>query len=120
MTFQEYVKYIGDRKISTFTGGPTEHWKPMIDLCSPCAVKYDFIAHLETLQVDTANILERIGGSDYMDLVVGQSPHGTGSSKNHTFGKYFDQLTEDNIEGIRWRYKKDFKVFGYSEKISVD
>ncbi len=119
VTFQEYVKYVGDRNISKFDGDPTEHWKPMIDLCLPCTVEYDIIAHLETLEIDTANILERIGGSEYMDLVVGQSPHGTGSSKNNTLVKYYDQLTEDDIEGIRWRYKEDFKVFGYGEQMLV-
>ncbi len=120
VTFQEYAKYIGDRRISKFSGSPTEHWHPMVDLCSPCTIKYDLIAHLETLETDTANILERIGGSEFMDLVVGQSPHGTSSSKSNIVVKYFDQLTEDDIEGIRWRYKKDFKLFGYSENISVD
>ncbi|XP_072028529.1 carbohydrate sulfotransferase 14-like [Amphiura filiformis] len=116
VTFQEFIKYIGDHKKVKFNGGPTEHWIPMFDLCNPCAVQYDIIGHLETLALDTKNILEQIGGLPYMDLVVGQSPHGTNSSKNKTLSKYFNQLTEEDIEGIRWRYKKDFKIFGYSDE----
>ncbi|XP_072028530.1 carbohydrate sulfotransferase 14-like [Amphiura filiformis] len=120
VTFQEFIKYIGDHKKVKFNGGPTEHWIPMFDLCNPCAVQYDIIGHLETLVLDTKNILEQIGGLPYMDLVLGQSPHGTNSSKNKTLRKYYHQLTEEDIEGIRWRYVKDFKIFGYSERVPID
>ncbi len=116
VTFQEYIKFIGDRDIRFVD----THWTPMVDFCLPCTVRYDIISHLETLEIDTANILEQLRASEYMDLVVGQSPHGTNSSQRKILSKYYDQLTEDDVEGIRWRYKWDFKVFGYSEKIPVN
>ncbi len=123
VTFQEYAKYIGDRELAKSLSSrrwKVVHSEAMIDICLPCTVEYDIIGHLETLKSDAANILERIRASEYMDLVVGQSFHGTNSSQREILSKYYDQLTEDDIEGIRWRYKWDFEVFGYSEKIPAD
>ncbi len=123
VTFQEYAKFIGDYELTKSLSGKklrVVHSEAIADLCLPCMVEYDIIGHLETLEIDAANILERIRASEYIDLVVGQSPHGTNSSQREILSKYYDQLTKDNVDGIRWKYNGDFKVFGYSEKIPAN
>ena len=137
VTFQEFVKYLGDPKV-TFTQPtqklanervkftsrhPEEHWMGMADMCFPCQVGYDFIGKLETLDTDTKFILKHIGVSHLSDIIHHIPPHSsdvkghpsaTNSSMNDVVKKYIEQLSTDDIEGLRWRYEKDFKIFGYT------
>ena len=121
VTFQEFVKFVVDPKLVNIEGKglQDQHWMPMIYSCLPCTVDYDIIGHLETLEIDAANILEQIGGSEYMDLVVGKSRHGTDSSQRKTLRKYFAQLTDEELQSLIYNYWYDFKVFGYSMNIPV-
>jgi hypothetical protein len=59
LTFAELVKYTVD----TFEAGNTldEHVRPMHHKsCNPCAFKFDYIAHLETLQTDFDYIFNKL------------------------------------------------------------
>ena len=57
-TFDEFVEYLIDpatTRYEPFNG----HWRPQFDLCHPCAVRYDFIGHFETIGEDSEYILRR-------------------------------------------------------------
>ena len=48
--FDEFVSLVVTR-----LGKPLDrHWKPMADLCYPCAVRYDFVGRYENLQAHAA------------------------------------------------------------------
>ena len=38
------------------------HWKPFHIACHPCAIEYDVIAKLDTIQGDASLIMERLTG----------------------------------------------------------
>ena len=44
--FDEFVSLVVMRLIKP----PDRHWRPMVDLCYPCAVRYDFVGRYENLQ----------------------------------------------------------------------
>ena len=131
VTFQEYVKYLGDPEV-TFTdprkpyrGGPEEHWMAMSELCFPCQMGYDYIGKLETLETDAKFILKHFGVPQLLDVIRNIPPHTghtkpsvTNSSKT-AVENYFKQVSDDDIDGLRWRYEKDFKIFGYNEDITA-
>lgn len=117
VTFQEFVKYLGDPTVMINPSSYEQHWAPMNDLCLPCAVNYDYIAKLENFQTDTKFMLDQVGAPHLFDIVVGTRPHSTNSSDNRIFNKFYSDLTSEDVEGLRWRYDADFKLFEYSEDI---
>merc|ERR1711971_1382315 len=48
-TWREFVTYLLNTPVTKFD----EHWMPIWMLCSPCIVKYDVIAKMETFSEDT-------------------------------------------------------------------
>ena len=48
--FDEFVSLVVTRLIKPLD----RHWKPMADLCYPCAVRYDFVGRYENLQAHAA------------------------------------------------------------------
>ncbi|XP_072034118.1 carbohydrate sulfotransferase 11-like [Amphiura filiformis] len=118
VTFKEFVQFLGDPSHS-MTNFAEDHWMPILDICYPCSVQYDFIGKFETLQTDAENILEQIGASHLADLVLGQVHHPTNSSEQSQMKAYFQQLTKTDIDGLLWRYEKDLKLFDYDEEIPI-
>lgn len=107
VTFSEFVTYL------TTEIGPggeyNEHWKPIHQLCAPCAVRYDIIGKYETLYED----------ADYLLHQLGESPSAfprfaRPSNTTSTLGKYFGSLTVDLLRKLYSVYEVDFRLFGYN------
>ncbi|XP_034230799.1 carbohydrate sulfotransferase 11 [Thrips palmi] len=107
VTFSEFVTYL------TTESGPegeyNEHWKPIHQLCAPCALRYDIIGKYETLYED----------ADYLLHQLGESPSAfprfaRPSNTTATLGKYFGSLTVDLLRKIYSVYEIDFRLFGYN------
>ncbi|CAG9815219.1 unnamed protein product [Phaedon cochleariae] len=102
VTFREFAHYL-------MKEGPTtnEHWAPVNDLCSPCALNYSFVGRHETIMEDARAVLDMVGAPHIVFPV-------TRYAKTKERLKYFfQQLSIHEIETIYKLYEADFKLFGY-------
>ena len=109
--FPEFVQYVIDE---WRTGQLMDvHWRPMVDLCTPCHVHYDVVGKFETLKEDADFVLNsvnqtRVRGFPRFHPAVSKS-----SAK-----LYVDQLTAQQLNAILFHvYKYDFELFDYSTNL---
>ncbi len=55
-SFAEFLHFLYDSD----PGLMNEHYKSMVELCQPCAVKYDFVGNFASLRNDANSILEHL------------------------------------------------------------
>ncbi len=108
ITFEEFVRLLVDMDVNKMD----PHWKPMHELCQPCAVHYDFVGSFEHLQYDAQYVIEHIRGDSDAYFPKRQM--------------YYDPTTPDKIETelakvnpeylqqLIDKYILDFIMFGYS------
>ncbi|XP_066990652.1 carbohydrate sulfotransferase 11-like isoform X2 [Macrobrachium rosenbergii] len=87
------------------------HWNSYMFLCHPCALEYDVIAKMETLQEDSERFLRLIGAQVELHF-----PNVTRTSRridNILWKKYEEQLRPDQLVALRKVYARDFKLFEY-------
>ena len=81
------------------------------EACQPCAIKYDFIAKLETLNGDLELLLPKINAT----FLVGHFP-GSNSErkeKRKMYNYFTRNVTRSLLEAIKVKYKYDAELFGY-------
>ena len=120
VSFQEFIRYIGDTKNKL--AGPFEaHWREMYRLCSPCTIHYDFIGNLETLKNDAYYILKNIGARHLFESFTNFNfpGHATNSSNPHNVREAFANVTEEDILQFERRFEKDMKMFGYQRPLAI-
>merc|ERR1712032_1673461 len=85
------------RDINTPVTKFDEHWMPIWMLCSPCIVKYEVIAKMETFSEDTQFTLAQAGLEDSLTV---EWKHRTGTGGNSdAIADYFDiAIVESNTE----------------------
>lgn len=109
ISFPQFVDYLLRIPVTHWD----DHWAPYYSRCEPCLVHYNFIGHLETAPQDLAQLWRR------MNL---QPPNSTlltprnATPRRQRSHHYFEQLTENQIDGLYQRYYYDFKLFGYDLK----
>ncbi|XP_039297166.1 carbohydrate sulfotransferase 11 isoform X2 [Nilaparvata lugens] len=108
-TFQEFVRYLISTDLLSYAD---DHWIPYYLFCTPCLLKYDFIAKVETLFRDQMYIIRAL---DVQQIIKPTWKHQTkGSHSIDTISKaYFSQLTRLQIEKLYKKYKLDFELFDY-------
>lgn len=107
VTFLEFLKYVTDDVIPR----RDEHWRPSVDLCSPCQINYDFIGTYETLNEDAPFILKQMG----TDIKFPEKPKAYGHVKTvQYFPFYFSQIPLYYIGKIWEKFKDDYIFFSYS------
>ncbi|XP_064113499.1 carbohydrate sulfotransferase 11-like [Macrobrachium nipponense] len=87
------------------------HWNSFMFLCHPCALDYDVIAKVETLQEDSERFLRLVGAPVELHF-----PNSTRTSRridNILWREYEEQLSHDQLDALRKAYAKDFKLFEY-------
>ena len=91
----------------------------MTNLCSPCVIKYDAIAKIETFTLDNDYIIDKIHARN----ILSNSTQGNKSPKSDhskdedpwaSYDYYYSQLSEDLINDLKKQYKDDLDLFGYS------
>ncbi|XP_072017277.1 carbohydrate sulfotransferase 13-like [Amphiura filiformis] len=116
--FQEFIRYIGDAD-NKLNSAAEEHWREMYRLCSPCSIKYDFIAKLETITEDSKFILSQIGAKNLMSIVQAKPLHATNSSSESKIQKAYEEITEEDVLQFEKRFEKDMALFGYQRPTSI-
>jgi len=81
--------------------------------CQPCAVDYDYIIKLETLQEDIQYLMALLNRPDNTKELISQET----ITKNKNVGLhkyYFNLLTSDEIEVLNRIHIDDLDIFNYS------
>ncbi|CAH1268450.1 CHST14 [Branchiostoma lanceolatum] len=108
ITFQEFVQYVVDTPHSSMN----QHWRSYLGLCQPCAIHYDFVGHLDTLEDDAKTVLSAIGADDKVAFPARSAFYSHASSEaavNH----YLSQLSPDLFQKLVSKYETDYSIFGY-------
>ncbi|XP_076028287.1 carbohydrate sulfotransferase 11-like [Oratosquilla oratoria] len=106
-TWREFVEYI----ISTPSSKFDEHWMPIYNLCSPCFIRYNLIAKMDTFSEDTQYAINQMGLEDQLKV---EWIHKTGSHQTSEVAQaYFSKLTKTQVDQLFFKYRVDFELFGY-------
>ena len=124
--FEETVEYIltklGNRSTYTDDFSYPLHYVPMTNLCSPCVIKYDAIAKIETFSLDNDFIIDKIqarnllSNSTRRNMINYSDAHRESCAGDPwlTYDYYYSQLSEDLMNGLKKQYQDDLAIFGYS------
>jgi len=110
VTFTEFVEYIVDPETTKKTHF-NEHWRPMIELCSPCHINYDVIGKYETLMDDAWLVLEKAN----LNRLIQFPQSKKASSTNALLGEYAASLTKQQLSHLYQIYQLDFRLFDYHQ-----
>jgi hypothetical protein len=108
-TFPEFVDFIIDewRKRRR----PLDaHWRPVVDLCRPCVMRFDFIRKFETLNQDVDFLLRKLNESDLTRLFADQPKPKTTSS---LWKEFMETISYQQLKTLNLIYADDFRLFGY-------
>lgn len=112
VTFPEFVKFVrnqwekGERM--------NAHWAPMVKLCQPCKVQYDFIGKFETFSEDSSVVLSRITQHNCNGTISNTGYKHVSPTRKLLF-KYYGKLNHDDLLSLQKIYHYDFRAFGYNE-----
>lgn len=56
-SFDEFIQFMNTFPLSVYN----EHFKPFLELCNPCAVKFDLFMNFKTLEYDIFALMEYLG-----------------------------------------------------------
>ncbi|XP_039270224.1 carbohydrate sulfotransferase 10-like [Styela clava] len=111
VTFAEFAKYLTN-PIHLPISDP--HWKFYEGLCAPCALKYNFIVHLDTLQEDMDFIVKKL------NIKNTYFPPSYDSFTDHKkVEKYYNGIPSDTLNALYRTYKIDYDLFGFSTPYGV-
>jgi hypothetical protein len=110
--FGEFLKFIllvnslnPDQEIIGFR--KNDLWNSMIDICHPCAIKYNKIIEFNNLTAESNFVLSSIGSGI-------RFPNNTITSKTREqLKKYYDRLPKELVKKIKIHYENDLKLFEY-------
>jgi len=113
-TWKEFVTYLLNTPVTKYD----EHWMPIWMLCSPCRVRYDVIAKMETFSEDTQFTLSLAGLEGELE-VEWKHRTGTGGSSD-TIAEYYSQLSQAEVAALFKKYQLDFELYGYDPEPFLD
>ena len=89
--FSEFLQFVVDEGRY---GLISKDWMSIHNMCHPCLVKYNYIAKMETINLE------------FTDTI-------TDSKSSDLFQKYYSSIPSKILDGIRELYALDFELFGY-------
>ncbi|XP_019630634.1 PREDICTED: carbohydrate sulfotransferase 10-like isoform X2 [Branchiostoma belcheri] len=92
------------------------HWQPVYQLCSPCQVDWNYIAHTETL-VEDFHLFFKKAGIVGRDNIIPDMEERVGS---RFYLEGFMKIPLEDIQRIGQLYKSDYDMFGYSFQDDLD
>ena len=110
-----------------FLQGLSYHWNPFYKECSLCSpiTAPNFIIHLDTLDSDVVELLERIGANPralpfpHTHAADGASHSGPSASKE-LLKRYYSTLTRDQVQQLYKLYQIDHELFGFTPDKFID
>lgn len=102
VTLDEFARYLtGLRRAD-------DHWSRIVDLCNPCAVRYDVIGKYETFMDDVNYVLDQLGLKKIVSFPI-QSTH------RDRWKKEFAKLKPTVVRKLYRKYFLDFVLFNYTD-----
>ena len=110
ITFPEFIQYILDTDVLQLN----PHFRPMIHVCHPCRVHYDYYGNFKTIHNDGFVVAERLGAKRHYFRNKSEHTDRTRSKLKH----YYSQLHHDaKMELLhRWWAELDFYYHLYPEE----
>lgn len=102
VTFPEFTSFLLQTKHYD------EHWRPVDDLCSPCAANYDFIGHYEDLAEEAPYLVKKAGIDDRVSF-----PTFRASNTTAEMLKYYSHVPNKKILQLAKIYENDYKMFKF-------
>nr|XP_024215997.1 carbohydrate sulfotransferase 11-like [Halyomorpha halys] len=113
-TFEEFVKFLIQTDLLAYSD---DHWIPYNAYCTPCLLRYDYIAKVETLTEDQLFFIN----SQKLGSWISPSKHHSSKKISSTVARdYFSQLTKDQVNNLYQKYRLDFEMFDYSIQPYLD
>ncbi|XP_066505038.1 carbohydrate sulfotransferase 8 [Hoplias malabaricus] len=113
VTFKEFVQYLLDVHRPV---GMDIHWEPVVQLCSPCLIDYDFIGKFETIEEEANFLLRHIGAPANLTFpsFKDRNPKAERTSSRIT-QEYFSRLDLSERQRTYDLYYMDYLMFNYSK-----
>ncbi|XP_011164292.1 carbohydrate sulfotransferase 11 isoform X2 [Solenopsis invicta] len=108
-TFREFVDYLIETDLGSYGD---DHWMPYYLFCTPCLVKYDIIAKVESLWRDQVYAINKLGLQDRIKPRWRHSNGYVNASK-----VYFSQLNRAMVRRLYEKLRLDFELFDYSPDV---
>jgi hypothetical protein len=91
------------------------HWRPASELCTPCAIHYDYLLRFENIETEEMLLKKALRLDDALpDAMWLNRNHPTGLDQDQLTALYFEQLSHDDIMALYRIYENDFRMFGYT------
>ncbi|KAG9272402.1 carbohydrate sulfotransferase 8-like [Astyanax mexicanus] len=113
VTFKEFIQYLLDVHRPV---GMDIHWEPVVQLCSPCLIDYDFIGKFETIEEEANFLLRRIGAPANLTFpsFKDRNPNAARTSSRIT-QEYFAGLNLTERQRTYDFFFMDYLMFNYSK-----
>ena len=107
-TFSEYVQYLIKQNIKTIN----EHFQPVISLCHPCAIDFNFYGNFKNLPDEAETLLNtlKINSTLYYDREGSYISH-KGYKTSEVVTKYFSKLTDQQKKSLFNFYKEELEFY---------
>ncbi|XP_034031882.1 carbohydrate sulfotransferase 8-like [Thalassophryne amazonica] len=111
VTFREFIQYLLDVRRPV---GMDIHWEPVIQLCSPCLLRYSFIGKFESLEEEANYLLQSVGAPSNLTFpdFKDRNPLAERTSSRIT-QRYFAQLNSTERQKAFDFYYMDYLMFNY-------
>ncbi|XP_046417380.1 carbohydrate sulfotransferase 11-like isoform X1 [Neodiprion fabricii] len=106
-TWREFVQYLIHTDLASYGD---DHWMPYYLFCTPCLIRFNIIAKVETLWRDQIFAIHELGMENQLTPKWRHSNAGSSSAAEI----YFTQLTPNLVRQLYEKFKLDFELFDYS------
>ena len=105
-TFAEFLHFLYDSDPILMN----EHYKPMVELCQPCAIEYNFIGNFATLRSHADALLNflLINSSVFWD----KGKHGSNPTVSY-MQKYYSKLQPIDFQRLEERFSDDIHLYNH-------
>ena len=112
-TFAEFLHFLYDSDVVSMN----EHYKPMVELCQPCAIKYNFIGNFASLRSHADVVLSflHINSTVFWD----KGKHGSNPTTSY-MKRYYSKLQPVDFQRLEERFADDINLYNYLFPFSDD
>ncbi|CAG2103740.1 unnamed protein product [Medioppia subpectinata] len=118
VTFAEFLSYVSQLNHTDHKREFNEHWRPVFDLCLPCAIDYDVIGKYETLHSDVQLVLRRAGIGHLIQFPTRSDTYSNQPSSD-LLNQYYNNISDRLLDKIADVYHEDLQLFQYDKVINL-
>jgi hypothetical protein len=116
INFEKFVRFVVYEIKNRVVSYGSYHWMPYTDFCGLCAIKYNFIGKLETLEGDVELLSKHFGEKVDLNLIrnIFQSKRNSSPGRStRTSHHVFSKLPKSLIKELYEVYQPDFTIGNY-------